>query len=155
MGRFISMREQIETALNDAVRGDDRSRACMLRLIQTTINDRDAANRTVGKDPISEDEITEMLVKMIKQREVSSADYEACGRLAQAEEERAEIAIVRALLPRQLDENDTRRACAQVIAEVDAEGLRDVGKCMSALKQKFAGQMDFGRASGIVKGMLR
>ena len=154
-GRFTSMRDQIGAALNEAVHANHRSRACMLRLIETAINDRDIANRAAGKDPISEKEITDMLIKMIRQRESSSADYEASGRIAQAEEEREEIEIVRALLPRQLDEDDTKRACAQVIAEVDAEGLRDVGRCMNALKQKFPGQMDFGRASGIVKGMLR
>ncbi|MCP1199826.1 GatB/YqeY domain-containing protein [Notoacmeibacter sp. MSK16QG-6] len=149
------MRDQISAALNEAVQSDKRSRACMLRLIQTAINDRDVANRADGKDPISEAEIGDMLMKMIHQREASAAEYEARGRLSEAEEEREEIQIVRDLLPRQLDESDTRRACAQVIEEVDAGGLRDVGRCMNALKEKFPGQMDFGQASGIVKGMLR
>ncbi len=154
-GHIISMRDQIGAALNEAVQKEKRSRACMLRLIQTAINDRDVANRAEGKDPISDAEIGDMLLKMIHQREASAAEYEASGRLSEAEEEREEIQIVRDLLPRQLDENDTRRACAQVIEEVDAGGLRDVGRCMNALKQKFPGQMDFGQASGIVKTMLR
>lgn len=154
-GQNESMREKINAALNEAVGNDNRGSACMLRLIQTAIHDRDVANRAAGKDPISDSEIGDMLTKMIDQRVASSAEYESSGRLAEAEEERREIEIVRDLLPRQLDDQDTRRACAQVIAEVDAGGLRDVGKCMSALKEKFPGQMDFGRASGIVKGMLR
>ncbi|RLQ89512.1 GatB/YqeY domain-containing protein [Notoacmeibacter ruber] len=149
------MRDQISAALNEAVQADNRNRACMLRLIQTAINDRDVAARADGRDPISEAEIGTMLMKMIHQREASAAEYEASGRLSEAEDEREEIGIIQDLLPRQLDENDTRRACAQVIEEVDAGGLRDVGRCMNALKQKFPGQMDFGRASGIVKGMLR
>jgi uncharacterized protein len=149
------MREKIAQALKAALKSQDKRRTSTLRLIQAAITDRDIANRGQGKDAVSDDEITQILAKMVKQREDSARAFEEGNRLELAEQERHEIEIIRDFLPKQLGEEDTRQACAQVISEVGADGLRDMGKCMNALKEKFPGQMDFSKASGMVKTMLK
>lgn len=149
------MRDELAKALTDAVKSQDKRRVCTLRLINAAIKDRDIANRGTGKDPVSEDDIRLILAKMVKQREESANIYEEGNRLDLAEQEREEIAIIRSFLPQQLDETKVKTACQQVINEIGADGLRDMGKCMSTLKERFAGQMDFAKASGIVKDMLQ
>ncbi|MCR4267888.1 GatB/YqeY domain-containing protein [Nitratireductor sp. ZSWI3] len=149
------MRELFAKALNDAVKQKDKRRISTLRLIQTAIKDRDIANRGAGKDPVSDEEILQILVKMAKQREESARAFEEGNRLELAEQEREEIAIISEFLPKQLGEDDVKKVCAQVVQEMGADGLRDMGRCMNMLKAKFPGRMDFGKASGIVKGMLR
>ncbi len=149
------MRDKIAAALKDAIREQRKRRVSTLRLIQAAITDRDIANRGVGKDPVSDDEILAILTKMIKQREESARAFEEGNRLELAEQEREEIEIIRDFMPRQLCEEDVRRACVEVIDEVGAEGLRDMGRCMNALKEKFPGRMDFSKASGFVKNMLQ
>ena len=149
------MRDELAKALTDAVKSKDKRRVCTLRLINAAIKDRDIANRGAGKDPVSEDDIRLILAKMVKQREESAQLYEEGNRLDLAEQEREEIEIIRSFLPKQLDETKVKTACQQVINEIGADGLRDMGKCMSTLKERFAGQMDFAKASGIVKEMLQ
>ena len=149
------MRDELAKALTDAVKSKDKRRVCTLRLINAAIKDRDIANRGAGKDPVSEDDIRLILAKMVKQREESAQIYEEGNRLDLAEQEREEIEIIRSFLPKQLDETKVKTACQQVINEIGADGLRDMGKCMSTLKERFAGQMDFAKASGIVKDMLQ
>ncbi len=149
------MRESITGALKEAVKAKDKRRICTLRLIQAAVGDRDIANRGAGKDPVSDEDILQILAKMVKQREESAKAFEDGNRLELAEQERAEIEIIREFMPKQLCEDDTRKAVAAVIDEVQAEGLRDMGRCMTALREKFPGQMDFGKASGIVKSMLQ
>lgn len=149
------MREQIARTLNDAVKGKDKRRISTLRLIQTAIRDRDIANRGAGKDPVSDEEILQILSKMVKQRQESAKAFEEGNRLELAQQEREEIAIITEFLPKPLGEDDMKKVCAEVVHEVGADGLRDMGRCMNTLKKKFPGRMDFGKASGIVKGMLR
>lgn len=149
------MREKIAQALKDAMRHQDKRRISTLRLIQTAIRDRDIANRGAGKDPVSEEEIMQILVKMAKQRKESAKAFEEGNRLELAEQEREEIDVIREFLPRPLAEDDVKRACAQVVDEVGGDGLRDMGRCMNALKEKFPGRMDFGKASGYVKTLLK
>ena len=149
------MREKFAETLKQALKSHDKRRVSTIRLIQTAINDRDIANRGAGRDPVSEEEIALILVKMIKQRQESARLYEEGNRLELAEQEREEIAIIRDFLPRQLEEEAVKQACAQVINEVGADGLRDMGRCMNALREKYPGRMDFGKASGIVKGLLQ
>jgi hypothetical protein len=149
------MREKFAETLKQALKSNDRRRVSTVRLILTAINDRDIANRGAGRDPVSEEEIALVLVKMIKQRQESARLYEEGNRLELAEQEREEIAIIRDFLPRQLEEDAVKQACAQVIDEVGADGLRDMGRCMNALREKYPGRMDFGKASGIVKGLLQ
>lgn len=149
------MREEFANALKQAMKSQDKRSISTIRLIQAAVHDRDIVSRGAGKDPVSDDEIAQILAKMIKQREESARLYEEGSRLELAEQEREEIAVIRSFLPKQLEDEAVKRACEQVIDEVGADGLRDMGRCMNALKEKFPGRMDFGKASGIVKDMLR
>jgi uncharacterized protein len=148
------MREAIQAALKDAQKSQDKNRIPTLRLICAAVKDRDMANRAAGKDPVSEEEIAEILTKMVKQRRESAQTYEQSGRLELAEQERRESSVILEFLPKQMCVEEVEQACQNVVEETGAEGLRDVGKCMSTLKERFAGQMDFGKASGVVKTIL-
>jgi uncharacterized protein len=149
------MREELSTQLKDALKAKDAPRISTIRLVQAAIKDRDIANRGVGKDPVSDDEILQILAKMIKQREESAKIYHDAGRQELADQELAEIKVIRSFMPQQLSEDRIREVCASVVAETGAQGLRDMGKCISTLKERYAGQMDFGKASGVVKDMLK
>ncbi len=149
------MRETFAKALTEAIKAKDPIRVATLRLILTAIKDRDIAARTGdSQEGVSDDEILQILAKMIKQRRESSKTYEEAGRLDLAEQERREIEIIEEFLPRQMDMDEIRQACRDVVAEVGASGLKDMGKCMGALKSRYSGQMDFGKASKIVKELL-
>lgn len=149
------MREIIAEALKNALKSQDKRRTSTLRLIQAAIQDRDIANRGAGKDPVTGEEVMLILAKMVKQREESARAFEEGQRLELAAQERDEIAIIRDFLPKQLGDEDVKAACQKIIAETGAEGLRDMGRCMSALKEQYAGKMDFSKASGVVKTMLQ
>lgn len=149
------MRDAIDAALKDALKTQDKTRISTLRLIRAAIQDRDIVHRGAGKDPVTNDEIMQILAKMVKQREESAKAFEEGGRLELAEQERSEITIIRGFMPKQIGEEEVKQACQQVIAELGAEGLRDMGRCMNALKEKYAGQMDFSKASSVVKGLLQ
>ena len=151
----MSLRDRILSDLKDAMRAQDSTRVSTLRLIQAAIKDRDIANRGAGRDPVSDEDILQILTKMIKQREESAAIYEENVRLELAQQERDEIAIIRQFLPEQMPEEKVREACASVVSETGASGLRDMGKCMNVLKERYPGKMDFSKASGVVKGLLR
>ena len=126
-----------------------------LRLILAALKDRDIAARTNGStELIGEDEVLLMLQTMVRQRQESIALYEQGGRLELAEREREEIEIIRQFLPRQLAEDEIRTVVAEVIAATEAGGLKDMGRVMSALRADYAGQMDFGKASTVVKQLL-
>lgn len=148
------MREMFASSLREALKAKDTRRVSTIRLIQAAVKDRDIANRGAGKDPVCDDDIMQILAKMIKQREESARIYEDAARLELAQQEREEIEVIRSFLPQQLSDDDVREACKRVVAETGASGLRDMGKCMNALKSEFAGQMDFAKASGVVKGLL-
>lgn len=149
------MRDAIAEALKQAQKSQDRQSVSTLRLILAAIHDREIANRTAGKDPVGDDEVVAILSKMVKQREESARAFEDGRRPELAAQERTEIEIIKRFLPQQLGEDEVNRACKQVVAEVGAEGLRDMGRCMNALKERYPGQMDFAKASGIVKGLLQ
>ncbi|NGN41181.1 GatB/YqeY domain-containing protein [Mesorhizobium sp. CGMCC 1.15528] len=149
------MREIIAQALKTALKAQDKRRTSTLRLINAAIQDRDIAHRGIGKDPVSDEEIMLILAKMVKQREESAKAFEEGNRLELAAQERDEIVIIRDFMPKQLGDEDVKQACQAVIDEVGADGLRDMGRCMNALKDKYAGKMDFSKASGIVKTMLQ
>lgn len=149
------MRERIKRALEDALAADDRRRISTLRLIKAAIKDRDVALRSAGRDPVSDEDIADVLIKMIKQRLVSSSRYEQDGRLELAQQESDEISIIESLLPEQLTEEQVRSACAETVAKTGAEGLRDVGRCMKSLKSRYKGRMDFTKAGQVVRGLLR
>ena len=148
------MREQLSASLKEAMKGKDKVRLSTLRLVNAAIKDRDIAARSKGKDQVCHDEILEILAKMIKQRADSTKQYRDAGREELAVQEEAEAKIIAEFLPEQLDEDAMRSACRKAVNETGSEGLRDMGKCMNALKTEYAGKMDFGKASGIVKDIL-
>ncbi|HEV7305534.1 GatB/YqeY domain-containing protein [Ensifer sp.] len=149
------MRDLFAEALKEALKAKDARRTSTVRLIQAAIKDRDIANRGLGKDPVSDEDILQILAKMIKQREESARIYDDAGRPELAAQEREEIVIINRFLPAQLSEDKVKELCASVIAETGAHGLRDMGKCMNALKERYPGQMDFAKASGLVKELLK
>jgi uncharacterized protein YqeY len=148
------MRDRVTDEVKAAMKAGDKARLSTLRLVQAAIKDRDIANRGTGKDAAGDDEILQLLAKMVKQREESAKAFEDGGRPELAAKEREEIAIIRDFMPKQMDQSETEAAIRSVIAETGAAGVRDMGKVMAALREKYAGQMDFGRASGLVKGLL-
>ena len=126
-----------------------------LRLILAALKDRDIAARGKGNaDGIGEAEILAMLQSMIKQRGESIALYEQGGRLDLAEREAQEIAVIETYLPAPLDDAESAEAVDQVIQEIGAESLKDMGRTMAALKERYAGRMDFAKVSAAVKERL-
>ncbi|MCC2610609.1 MULTISPECIES: GatB/YqeY domain-containing protein [Rhizobium/Agrobacterium group] len=149
------MRDKLSEALKTAMKAKDNRRVSTVRLIQTAIKDRDIANRGLGKDPVSDDDILQILQKMVKQREESAKIYEDAGRAELAAQEREEIDIIKGFMPEQLSDAKVGELVQATIAEMGAQGLRDMGKVMAALKEKYPGQMDFAKASGVVKELLK
>ena len=149
------MRDDINEALKTAQKARDAHAVSTIRLINTAIKDRDIAQRGKGGDPVGDEEIREILAKMVKQRRESAKLYEEGNRLDLAEQERREIEIIQGFLPTQLDPDHVRAACAEAIRDSGAQGLRDMGKCMGVLKKRYPGQMDFGTASNEVKRLLQ
>jgi len=149
------MQERFTEALKEAVKSQDKVRVSTLRLITAAIKDRDIAARSADSgDGVTDEQILEILAKMVKQRQEAATTYEEAGRLELAEQERAEIIIIEEFLPQQLSEDEVGDAVAAAIAELGADSLKDMGKVMACLKGKYAGQMDFGKASALVKEKL-
>lgn len=149
------MREKINAALKAAHDDGDKRRAATLRLVQTAIRDRDEAARDSGRDGVSEAEILDILQRMVRQREESAREFEEGGQLDRAEQERVERDIIREFLPAQLDEAEMLAICEATVRDIDAHGLRDIGRCMSTLKERYPGKMDFVQASCLVKDLLK
>ena len=148
------MRETITAALKTATKAQDKRRVSTLRLVSAAIKDRDIAARTAGKGEATDAELLELFAKMIRQREESEMIYKDAGRAELATQEAEEIAIIREFLPKQLSEADMQKAIADAVAEAGAVSVKDMGKVMAALKERYAGQMDFGKASAVVKELL-
>lgn len=148
--------ERLSLALKTAMKERaDKTRIGTLRLINAALKDRDIAARAEDRCcGLPDDEVLAVLTKMVKQREEAAQTYEEAGRIELAEQERAELEVIREFLPRQLSESEIETAVEEVIDELDAEGLKDMGKCMGALKSKYAGSMDFGCAGAKVKKAL-
>ncbi|MCP5411750.1 MAG: GatB/YqeY domain-containing protein [Alphaproteobacteria bacterium] len=151
----MSLRQQLNDAMKDAMKAKDAKRLATLRLVLAALKDRDIAARTEdSRELLGDDEILTLLAKMIKQREESAAAYDAGNRPELAAGERAEIAVIRDFMPRQMDEAETTAAIKAVIADVGASSIKDMGKVMAALKERHAGQMDFSKASAATKAAL-
>jgi len=151
----MGLRERINDSLKEAMKAKDQKRVGTLRLVNAALKDRDIAARTeTSRELLGDDEILSLLAKMIKQREDSITAYEAGNRPELAAAERDEIAVIREFMPKQMSVEESKAAIAKVIGEVGAASIKDMGKVMAALKERFAGQMDFGKASGAVKEAL-
>jgi uncharacterized protein len=148
------MRERLTTEMKEAMKAGDKRKLATVRLIQAALKDKDIEARGAGKGQATDDEILGLLQKMIKQRHESMAIYDQNGRPELAQAEREEAEIIASYLPRQLDETETRQAIEAAIAETGAASMKDMGKVVGALRAKYAGRMDFGKASGLVKEML-
>jgi uncharacterized protein YqeY len=149
------MREQLAETLKTALKGKDQRTLATVRLILAALKDRDIAARTRGTgEGISDDEILALLQSMIKQRHESIALYEQGGRLELAQQEAEEIEVIKRFLPVQMEEAEQVNAVDDTIAELKAESLKDMGRVMAALKERYAGRMDFAKASALVKAKL-
>jgi uncharacterized protein YqeY len=154
------MRDELNAAMKTAMRAQDKPRLGTIRLVLAAIKDRDLAilNKTgdAGADAsrISDGEIAQLLATMIKQRRESIRIYEEAGRLELAQKEADEIAVISEFLPRQLDEDETKTAIKDVIAETGATSVKDMGRVMAVLRERYRGQMDFAKASALVKELL-
>jgi uncharacterized protein len=148
------LREKINEAMKASMKAQDKLRLSTLRLANAAIKNADIEARTAGKGPLSDDDLLGLLQKMIKQRQESVELYDKGGRKELADQERGEIEIIKGFLPQQLSEAEAKAAIADVIKETGAAGMKDMGKVMAVLKERYAGRMDFGKASGLVKGQL-
>jgi uncharacterized protein YqeY len=148
------LRDDINNAVKEAMKARDERKLSTLRMINSTIKNADIEARGQGKPPLSDDDLLGLLQKMIKQRQESVELYEKGGRAELAAAEREEIAVISAYLPKQMSDDEVKAAVAAAITETAASGIKDMGKVIGALKAKYAGQMDFGRASGVVKAAL-
>ncbi|WP_022701576.1 GatB/YqeY domain-containing protein [Oceanicaulis alexandrii] len=152
----MSLRDRILSDLKDAMRAQDSTRVSTLRLIQAAIKDRDIAARQEDRcDGCDLPEIQAILQKLLKQREESAETYENAGRLDLAERERAEAEIVSSYLPEPMKPAEIAQAAQSVVSELDAGGLKDMGRCMAALKERYTGRMDFAKAGKEVKTLLQ
>jgi hypothetical protein len=151
----LFMRDIINEAVKDAMRSKEKLRLSTLRLINAAIKDKDIALRMEDRpDGVSSSEILQILGKMVKQRQESARAYEEGGRLELAQQELSEIKIIEEFLPRQLSDEDVAKAIEEVISDIGATSIRDMGKVMASLKETYTGQMDFGQVGAKIKSLL-
>ncbi len=149
------MRESVLSELNKAQQNNDKRKIAMFRLILTAIDDRSKAAKLSAKKTVTDEEILDMLHSMVKQREESALNYDESGRIDLAEQEREEIEVLNSLMPKQFDEDQIKLLCNDVIKDIGATGLRDIGRIMTTLKQRYSGKMDFCVASRLITQMLK
>ena len=151
----MSLREKINEQFNTALKSKDKTLVSTFRLILSAIKERDIANRTGEKKEVVKDsEIVKILRKMKKQRKESGDLYKKGGRQELFEVEQSEIKIIDTFLPKQLDEEETKKVCKEIIESVGATSIKDMGKIMGSLKKKYADSIDFSKVNVIVKGLL-
>lgn len=149
------MRTQFSTALKEALKNKDTVALSTIRLITAALKDRDISVREQGNsEGVSDADILLMLQSMIKQRQESAKTYSDAGRDDLAEREEAEIEVIRSFMPRQLEDTEVESVIDGLISELGANSIRDMGKVMAVLKDKYAGQVDMGKAGGIAKKKL-
>jgi uncharacterized protein YqeY len=147
------LRNEINDSVKAAMKAQDKPRLGTLRLMNAAIKNADIEAERAGKS-LAEEDLLSLLQKMIKQRQESVEIYEKGGRKELADQERGEIEVIKGFLPQQMSEAEAKAAIAAVIKDTGAAGMKDMGKVMAALKERHAGKMDFGKASGLVKGLL-
>ena len=150
----MSLRNQIEEKLNQALKAKDKNTYPTLRLVVSAIKDAEIAGRTKGQKEIPDSDIKTILKKMIKQRNESCEVYKKAGRNELLENETKEIEVINAFLPKQLSEDETKKICADVVKSVGASSMKDMGKVMGVLKSKHANTLDFSKVSSIIKELL-
>jgi len=148
------LRDDINNALKTAMKAQDPRRVSTLRLVNAALKNSDIEARTAGKGPLDDDELLSLMQKMSKQRQESVELYDKGGRPELAAQEREEIVIITSFLPKQMSDDEVKAAVAAVVTETGAASMKDMGKVMAALKERYAGKMDFAKAGGLVKGQL-
>ncbi|TAK47993.1 MAG: GatB/YqeY domain-containing protein [Xanthobacteraceae bacterium] len=148
------LRDDINTAIKDAMKSKDERKLSTLRMVNAALKNADIDARGQGKGPLDDAAVLGLLQKMIKQRQESVELYDKGGRADLAQGEREEIAVIAAYLPQQMGEDEVKAAIAAAVAETGAAGIKDMGKVIGVLKAKHAGQMDFAKASALVKAAL-
>ncbi|HUI94675.1 MAG TPA: GatB/YqeY domain-containing protein [Xanthobacteraceae bacterium] len=148
------LRDDINNALKQAMKAQDARRVSTLRMVNAAFKNADIEARGAGKGPLGDDELRAQLQKLIKQRQESAELYDKGGRPELAGQERDEIAVITAFLPQQMSEDEIKAAVAAVVQETGAASMKDMGRVMAALKERYTGKMDFAKAGGLVKGQL-
>lgn len=148
------LRDQINNSLKDAMKSCEKLKLSTLRLVNAAIKNADIEARGGGKGPLDDAALLSLLQKMIKQRQESVELYEKGGRPELAANERGEIEVIQGFLPKQMSDAEVDAAIKAAIAETGAASVKDMGKVIGILRGKYAGQMDFGKASGLVKAAL-
>lgn len=152
--RKVMLREKIADSLKAAQKDQDRKRIATLRLINAAIIDRDISLRGKGKDKADDEEVLDILGKMVKQREESSRLYAEGGRQELADQETEEIGIIKEFMPEQMDDAAIANMVDELIEETGAQSLRDMGKVMGLIKERYRGQVDMGKAGAMIKEKL-
>ena len=150
----MSLRKKIEAKLNETLKAKDKNTYPTLRLVVSAIKDAEIAGRTKGQKELSDSDITSILKKMIKQRNESCDVYKKAGRNELLENETKEIEVISFFLPKQLNEEETKKICEEVIKSSGASSIKDMGKVMGALKSEHADTLDFSKVSLIIKELL-
>ena len=150
----MSLKKQIEQKLNEALKAKDKNIYPTLRLVVSAIKDAEIAGRSKGQKDMSDNELTAILKKMIKQRNESCEVYKKAGRNELLENETKEIEVISAFLPKQLSEAETKKICEEAIKSTGASSMKDMGKVMGVLKSKHANTLDFSKVSSILKELL-
>ena len=150
----MSLKQQIESKLNEALKAKDKNTYPTLRLVVSAIKDAEIAGRSKGQKEIVDSDVTGILKKMIKQRNESCEVYKKAGRKELLENETREIEVISTFLPKQLSEEETKKICQETVKSVGATSMKDMGKVMGALKSKHADTIDFSKVSSIIKELL-
>ena len=148
------LRDSINNSMKDAMKARDERRVMTLRMMNAAIKNADIEARGLGKQPLNEAELMSLFQKLIKQRQESAELYDKGGRAELAQQERAEIDIISSYLPKQMSDIEAGVAITAILHEINAQGMKDMGRAMAALKERFAGTMDFGKASAKIKDLL-
>ena len=152
----MSLREQLNADMKDAMKSGEKRKLATIRLMNAAIKDKDINSRTEGHDSekVSDATIMDVFAKMVKQRQDSITAFDAGGRAELAQAEREEMAIIQSYMTKQMSDEEAKAAIAGVIASVGATSVKDMGKVMAELKVKYSGQIDMGKAGGVVKALL-
>ena len=148
------LREDLQKVLKESLLAHDALTTSAVRMIIAGMKEKDVDARGKGKEKATDDELMSMMQTMIKQRNDSIKMYMDGNRPELAEKEKAEIAVIERFLPKQMNDAEIEAAIKALVAETGATSMKDMGKVMGALKAKYAGQMDFGKANGVVKACL-
>jgi uncharacterized protein YqeY len=150
----MSLKQQIESKLNEALKAKDKSTYPTLRLVVSAIKDAEIAGRSKGQKEVKDSDVTAILKKMIKQRNESCEVYKKAGRKELLDSETREVEVISIFLPKQLSEEETKKICQETLKTVGATSMKDMGKVMGALKLKHADTIDFSKVSSIIKELL-